>query len=192
MIQLILGGARSGKSSYAEHLATISTKHVTYIATATAGDKGMQQRIAHHRQSRPSTWTTVEEPFDLAKLITDASVKKPAMTGTAQVEPDSLLLIDCMTLWLSNWLCNENLERWRDQRDAFLSALEQSQQEQPEKDIIIVSNEVGSGIVPMGELSRNFADEAGWLNQALAKVASRAVLVVAGCPLTLKSAPGQD
>lgn len=169
MIRLILGGARSGKSSYAEQFAAKSAP-VIYIATATADDDAMKCRIAHHQQSRPGNWPTVEVPFYLAQSVRDQFKTAPT------------LLIDCMTLWLSNWLCKKNMGGWQAERDSFLDTIRDYPGE-----VIIVSNEVGSGIVPLGELTREFVDHAGWLNQALAKVADEVTLVVAGCPLQLKS-----
>ncbi len=168
MIHLVIGGARSGKSGYAEQLAKESGKQVFYIATATADDDEMQQRIEHHKNSRPQEWELIEESSFLAKVIDNIS-------------DDQVVLIDCLTLWLSNWLCCEDISEWKKQKELFLNLLKNSN-----KDIYIVSNEVGSGIVPMGELSRLFVDEAGWLNQAVARVANEVTLVVAGCPVRLK------
>ncbi|WMS86079.1 bifunctional adenosylcobinamide kinase/adenosylcobinamide-phosphate guanylyltransferase [Pleionea litopenaei] len=173
MIHLVLGGARSGKSHFAETLASNLTQDthqpVTYLATATMGDDEMIERISQHKLSRPNHWRLVEEPFHLAEAI-------------ASNENSSVILLDCMTLWLSNWLCSHDPEAFTLERDALIDELLKRQ-----KPIVIVSNEVGSGIVPMGELSRQFADQAGWLNQALAAIATEVTLVVAGCPLTLKS-----
>lgn len=173
MIHLILGGARSGKSRYAEQCAAKSSQ-VVYIATATADDAAMSRRIEHHQQSRPGHWPTIEEPLYLSHCVESHLIDAPN-------KPVPTLLIDCMTLWLSNWLCGKNLEGWHDERDAFLDAIQRYSGE-----VIIVSNEVGNGIVPLGELTREFVDQAGWLNQALAKVANEVSLVVAGCPLPLK------
>ena len=178
MIHLVLGGARSGKSSYAERLASDlsykltndSTTQVTYVATATAADGEMGRRIELHRKQRPQHWQLIEETLHLDKVF----------DGALNTER-GVVLIDCMTLWLSNWLCSYSDEVYLQQRDDFIAALQRF-----EGDCIIVSNEVGSGIVPMGELSRRFADQAGWLNQALAKVSDKTTLVVAGLPLELK------
>jgi len=176
MIHLVIGGARSGKSSFAEKQASNSSsqsdlgKDVVYVATATIGDEEMRERIEHHRQSRPQNWQLIEEPFDLSKVIAIHS------------ESNKTLIIECMTLWLTNWLCTNDVESWKDEKHAFIDALMMSKAE-----VIIVSNEVGSGIVPMGELSREFVDQAGWLNQALTEVADKVTLVVAGCPLAIKS-----
>ena len=173
MIHLILGGARSGKSSYAESLAIScesKLKSVTYIATATANDDEMKQRIEHHQNSRSDLWRLIEEPLLLSKFIEENN------------QQEDILLIDCMTLYVTNWLCkDEQLVDWQQEKEHFLSALSKS-----EATIFIVSNEVGSGIIPLGELTRSFVDEAGWLNQALGKLSNQSTLVVAGMPLVLK------
>lgn len=168
MRSLILGGARSGKSALAERLALQSGHEVVYIATARAGDAEMAARIAHHRARRPSHWMSVEEPSALALAM------------TTHARDDRLLLVDCLTLWLSNLLI-EGDARFDDERDAMLSALPQLPGE-----IVLVSNEVGLGIVPMGELSRRFVDEAGRLHQSLAMRCERVIFVAAGLPLALK------
>jgi adenosylcobinamide kinase/adenosylcobinamide-phosphate guanylyltransferase len=177
---LILGGARSGKSAYAERLAADSGKGVIYIATAQAGDAEMAARIAHHRQRRDAGWTTVEETLALGDAIEQWSA------------PDRLVLIDCLTVWLSNLLFSECREFpeigeivppacFREQREHLLQALQNAA-----GDVILVSNEVGMGIVPQGAISRWFVDEAGRLNQAVAAACERAVFVAAGLPLLLK------
>lgn len=179
MIHLILGGARSGKSTYAESLVIsceLNSKSVIYVATATANDDEMKQRIGHHQQTRPHHWRLIEEPLFLSKVIEENN------------QLEDILLIDCMTLFVTNWLCQDNiceskpLENWQQEKKQFLSALSKSQ-----ASIFIVSNEVGSGIIPLGELTRLFVDEAGWLNQALGKISQQATLVVAGLPLNLKN-----
>ncbi|MFZ6658420.1 bifunctional adenosylcobinamide kinase/adenosylcobinamide-phosphate guanylyltransferase [Undibacterium sp. TJN19] len=184
---LIFGGARSGKSAYAEQLAKdfcAAGKSVIYVATAitsvTLKDEEMQQRIAHHRVRRPAHWITVEEALELGSLIRTHS------------KPDTVLLIDCLTVWLSNLLFSENRdypemgqvkppEKFTYERQTLLDALAQAA-----GDIILVSNEVGMGIVPMGAVSRWFVDEAGRLNQAVAKTCDQVVWVAAGLPLYLK------
>lgn len=181
MIHFVIGGARSGKSKFAETIcidlsqengiAAVESK-MTYVATATAGDDEMRQRIQHHQQSRNSHWHLIEEPFYLSDIF-------------SQVDAKSVVLIDCLTLWLSNWLCSHDLESFEQEKAAFVDQLLSFK-----GDIVIVSNEVGSGIVPMGELSRQFSDQAGWLNQAIASIASKVSLVVAGCPLVLKDTKG--
>ena len=170
MIHLITGGARSGKSSYAEQLASMRAQ-VTYVATATACDDEMATRIQRHKVDRPAHWALIEEPFELSSIVNASS---------------SALLIDCLTLYLTNWLCNEQrLPDFEQEKSELLRALKKAA-EVPGRDIFIVTNEVGSGIVPLGELSRRFADEAGWLNQAVADIADDVTLVVSGCPLALK------
>ena len=172
MLELILGGARSGKSRLAERLATQSGLAVTYIATSQALDGEMSARIQHHRQRRPADWGLVEEPLELARALRDNAV------------PGRCLLVDCLTLWLTNLLMLDDDTRLAMQRDAFLEALA----ELPGR-IILVSNETGLGVVPLGELTRRYVDEAGWLHQAVAERAERVVFTVAGLPMLLKGEP---
>ncbi|MBV1842359.1 bifunctional adenosylcobinamide kinase/adenosylcobinamide-phosphate guanylyltransferase [Photobacterium ganghwense] len=168
--ELVLGGARSGKSSHAEYLAQTSGLDVIYIATATAGDEEMAARIAHHQQTRPNHWALVEEAVDLAGAIRRHSL------------PDNCLLIDCLTLWLTNCLFNDELALdWPGQKAALLAALAEA----PGR-VILVSNEVGQGIVPMGAMSRRFVDESGWLHQTIARQVDRVTFVTAGIPQILK------
>ena len=169
MQQLILGGARSGKSRLAEQLAADSGLAVTYIATSQPLDGEMDQRVRVHRERRPAHWGLVEEPLALADTL-----QRHAAAGRC-------LLVDCLTLWLTNLLMLEDSARLAVERDALLRVL-------PELpgDIIFVSNETGLGVVPLGELTRRYVDEAGWLHQALAERCERVVLTVAGLPLTLK------
>ncbi|AWN15458.1 bifunctional adenosylcobinamide kinase/adenosylcobinamide-phosphate guanylyltransferase [Salinisphaera sp. LB1] len=164
---LILGGARSGKSAFAEReaLATEASRWI-YIATGQAHDAEMAERIAHHRAHRDARWQTVEAPLGLADAI------------AAYDAVGTVVLVDCLTLWLSNALA---ADAWPGERDALLRALPDCTAR-----VLLVSNEVGSGIVPLGELSRAFVDEAGRLHQALAGLCSRVSLVVAGLPLDLK------
>lgn len=172
MVELILGGARSGKSAQAERLAQASGLDCVYIATATAGDGEMAERIRHHQQRRDSRWHTVEEPLALAQvLMREASSRR-------------CLLVDCLTLWLTNLLIDEDTERFAREREALLHVI----QELPGR-ILLVSNEVGQGVVPMNALARRFVDEAGWLHQALARDSDRVLFVVAGLPQVLKGAP---
>ncbi|WP_349811565.1 bifunctional adenosylcobinamide kinase/adenosylcobinamide-phosphate guanylyltransferase [Xanthomonas dyei] len=169
MRQLILGGARSGKSALAERLAAGAAGHVCYVATAQAFDDEMQQRIAHHRSQRPPHWQCVEEPIALAATL------------QALAAPDRCVLVDCLTLWLSNLLGHPEAGAFARERDALLATLPQLPGQ-----IVLVSNEVGQGIVPLGELTRRFVDEAGRLHQALALQCERVVFVVAGLPMVLK------
>lgn len=172
MKELFLGGARSGKSALAEQRAVDSGLPVTYIATARALDREMADRIAHHQARRPAQWLLVEEPLALADTL------------VAEAREDRCLLVDCLTLWVSNLLCLEQPERLQqelDQLDDVLPSL-------PGR-IILVGNEVGLGIVPLGELSRAFQDHNGWLHQRLAKTCDRVILAVAGLPQLLKPSP---
>ena len=169
MRQLILGGARSGKSALAERIAGECGREVVYVATAQPGDGEMAARIAHHRERRPSHWSCIEEPLALAG----------ALRGHARDE--RCLLVDCLTLWLSNLLAHDDATRFVRERDALLETLPALPGE-----ILLVSNEVGLGVVPMGELTRRFVDEAGRLHQMLAQRCERVLFVAAGLPLTLK------
>ncbi|TWI60349.1 adenosylcobinamide kinase /adenosylcobinamide-phosphate guanylyltransferase [Pseudoduganella lurida] len=179
---LVLGGARSGKSAHAERLARQSGKDVVYIATAGAGDAEMAHRIALHRADRPAHWSTVEEPLALAGVL------------AAWRAPHRLVLVDCLTLWLSNLLFAGGTQypdvgtielpaRFHDERAALLAQLANDV-----GDVVLVSNEVGMGIVPYGAVTRAFADEAGRLNQAVAALCDNVVFVAAGLPLALKGA----
>ncbi|MEW6679130.1 MAG: bifunctional adenosylcobinamide kinase/adenosylcobinamide-phosphate guanylyltransferase [Pseudomonadota bacterium] len=169
MKTLILGGVRSGKSRLAERLAQESGMAVTYIATATAGDEEMRARIAAHQARRPAGWQLVEEPLALAKTL------------SAHARPDGLLLVDCLTLWLTNLLLHPDPARLNQERAELLAAL----QELPGA-LVLVSNETGLGVVPLGELSRRYCDEAGWLHQDLAQRCDRVIFTVAGLPHILK------
>lgn len=171
MLELILGGARSGKSRFAERLAAESGLAVTYIATSQALDGEMSARIAHHRQRRPVHWSLVEEPLQLARVLRE------------QAAPQRCLLVDCLTLWLTNLLMLDDAARLAEARVALLECLP----ELPGR-IILVSNETGLGVVPLGELTRRYVDEAGWLHQAVADRAQRVTFMVAGLPMTLKGA----
>lgn len=172
-LTFILGGARSGKSAHAEKLAAASRLPVTYIATAQVYDAEFEQRIAHHRNRRPADWTLVEEPFFLADALHQHAA------------PDTCLLVDCLTLWLAQWLCPDcsppQDKSWENERQAVLDLLPTL----PGK-IILVSNEVGMGIVPLGEINRRFQDEQGRLNQMVAAACDSAVFMAAGLPLVLK------
>lgn len=166
----MLGGARSGKSRYAqssaEMLAHKQDKKLIYIATATAGDNEMAARIQQHKTDRGIEWTTIEEEIALAKIINNFN------------SSEYCILVDCLTLWLSNCMHHDCLI---EQRQLLIESVENCK-----ADLFMVSNEVGSGIIPMGELSRRFADESGWLHQQLAKHCNQVSLLVAGLPLSLK------
>lgn len=169
MKQLILGGARSGKSRYAEQLAQQSGKNVYYLATATAGDQEMSARIQRHKQQRPSHWQLIEEELFLAETLSEHD------------STDCCILVDCLTLWVSNLLCHENTQLFAQQKNALLEMLPNLT-----CDLIFVSNEVGLGVIPMGELNRRFVDESGWLHQDLAPLCEKVSFVAAGLPLSLK------
>ncbi|KLN65777.1 MULTISPECIES: bifunctional adenosylcobinamide kinase/adenosylcobinamide-phosphate guanylyltransferase [Vibrio] len=173
-IHLILGGARSGKSSFAEaqteNICLGNSKH--YVATAIAFDNEMKQRVAHHQASRGDSWIEHECPIDLVGLI-------------SQFTATDVVLIDCLTLWLNNVIYNDgatlNDHAIKQQVEKLVLALEHSK-----ADILMVSNEVGLGVIPLGEVSRLFVDHAGWMNQAIARVADKVTFVAAGLPMTLK------
>jgi adenosylcobinamide kinase/adenosylcobinamide-phosphate guanylyltransferase len=172
---LILGGARSGKSSYALRLAGRFPPPRLYLATAEAGDEEMAARIAQHRRERGEGWDTREAPLDLAAAIAQVQ-------GRYQV-----ILADCLTMWLSNWLIRGgDGTEIKDVCRELVETLKQAT-----TPTILVSNEVGLGIVPENPLAREFRDWAGWLHQLLAADADLVVLLVAGLPLTLKSAHGK-
>lgn len=169
MLQLILGGARSGKSRLAEQIAKDSDLAVVYIATAQALDDEMQQRIEHHRQQRPEHWQVCEEPIYLADRLLQCD------------QPNQLILVDCLTLWLTNLLLSEDTTLLQQQTEKLLAVLAQLQAQ-----VILVSNETGLGVVPMGEISRRFVDEAGRLHQALGQLVHKVTFCVAGFPMILK------
>ncbi len=165
---LVLGGARSGKSRYAETLITALPPPWIYVATAEPRDAEMAQRVARHRAERDKRWEIVEVPHALPQAI----------ESTAQTSP---LLIDCLTLWLSNrMLANADIAGETDELEAAL--------DRRPGPIVLVSNEVGSGIVPDNALARRFRDLQGQLNQRLAARVERVVLLVAGLPLIVKGA----
>lgn len=171
-LALVLGGARSGKSRYALDLAGTFPSPRLYMATAEAGDEEMRARIAQHRRTRGEGWDTVEAPLDLAAALGRAE-------GRYKV-----ILVDCLTLWLSNWLIRGG-DRAELERVCGELAAEVEKATTP---TILVSNEVGWGIVPDNPLAREFRDRAGWLHQLLSAAADLVVLLVAGLPLILKSA----
>lgn len=166
-IVFVLGGARSGKSRFAEERTLSFAAEPVYLATAQAFDAEMETRIALHRARRDARWRTVDAPHDLANAV------------TGEAAPGRALLVDCLTLWLSNRLLAEaDLEADGDRLVAALAAAPGA--------IVVVANEVGLSIVPDNALARRFRDAAGRLNQQVAAVASEAWLVAAGLPLRLK------
>ena len=166
---LILGGARSGKSRLAQDMAARRWLHPVYLATAEILDDEMAARVRMHRQVRARRWHCVEEPLEIAKII------RRGIPGTDG------LLVDCLTIWLSNVLLKEGRGAFARRRDELVKALHQTRQ-----DVILVANEVGLSVVPEHALGRTFRDLAGWLNQAVAKEADTVVFVAAGLPLVLK------
>ncbi|MCG9514871.1 bifunctional adenosylcobinamide kinase/adenosylcobinamide-phosphate guanylyltransferase [Acinetobacter pittii] len=169
MLQLILGGARSGKSRLAEQTAISMQLAVTYVATAQALDPEMQNRIVHHQNQRPAHWSLIEEPLFLANALQRID------------RPNQIILVDCLTLWLTNLLMLEDQSVQQFECEKLLKVLPTLQSE-----IILVSNETGLGVVPLGEISRRFVDEAGRLHQALGQIADKVVFCVAGFPMILK------
>jgi len=173
MLTLVLGGARSGKSRFAQSLCGAGCR-VVFVATARADDDEMRLRIARHQQARPKHWHTVEEPLDLGRVV---------QTHHADFD---VVLIDCLTLWLSN-LCWEH----RDDSDEVLRTAASKEVEQliaaaSASILIVVSNEVGYGLVPESPVGRRFRDLQGWLNQDLAAAADSVYQVVAGIPIPIK------
>ena len=170
MVTLVIGGARSGKSRHAEALATAIPGKRVYMATAEPFDEEMRERIEKHRKSRVGRFAqTIEEPLELAFALEQVDT-------TVQV-----VLIDCMTVWVGNLLYHFGLKDGYAQIEAFLETLRQ-----PVTNIVVVTNEVGQGIVPGDPMSRHFRDHAGWLNQSLAEIADKVVWMVAGIPVTIK------
>ncbi len=169
MKELILGGVRSGKSKLAEQHAIDSHLAVTCIVTASADDDEMARRIAAHRRRRPSDWGVVEAPYLLAEALSDTAAE------------GHCVVVDCLTLWLSNLLCAADEQQFRSQRERLLAALPQLP-----GTIIFVGNETSMGVIPLGELTRRFCDEAGLLHQQLAQHCDRVILTVAGLPHLLK------
>jgi adenosylcobinamide kinase/adenosylcobinamide-phosphate guanylyltransferase len=182
---LVLGGARSGKSTFAEQLAAKSNRAVVYIATAQASDDDMRDRIARHRAARPSDWFTLEEPLHIADAIHRAT------------ECGDVIILDCATTWLSNWLFAREDGVHLDEATitaqhyagalAEIDALVQTLTTlSAHKTIIVVSNEVGSGIVPAYALGRVYRDVLGLVNQRLARAAQRVYLMIAGLGVDIK------
>jgi adenosylcobinamide kinase / adenosylcobinamide-phosphate guanylyltransferase len=170
-LTFILGGARSGKSAYAERLAAISGLPVTYVATARIGDDEFAARVEQHRARRPEHWALVETPVDLAD-----AVRTHAREGHC-------VLIDCLTLWLANLLFP--LDGTEADASPALEAFDTALSRTHGK-LIVVSNEIGLGVVPMGSVTRLYVDELGRLNQRVAAASTRVTMMVAGLPLVLK------
>ena len=179
MLTLVLGGARSGKSRYAQSLC--KEESIVFIATASPdADSEMQARIAKHRAARPATWMTVEEPVQVVEAVTRAQPEH------------ALVIVDCVTVWLSNLLWEYRAMTSNAVEDVVLAAVDALTVAARGRDVIAVSNEVGSGIVPEHPVSRLFRDVQGFANQRLSHAAARVVLVVAGLPVILKDGPARS
>lgn len=175
MKTLILGGIKSGKSRLAETLAASSNKPVTIIATATAEDNEMQARIKHHQQSRPSHWQVIEEPLSLASAL-----HQP-------INNNHCIIIDCLTLWITNLLLADDKSLLQKEKQAFIDSLTVTN-----GSVIMVSNETSMGIIPLGDLTRRFCDETGILHQKIAQQCDNVFLTIAGLPMVLKGSINYD
>ncbi len=185
-VTLILGGARSGKSAWAERLAARSGQPVLYVATATAGDAEMAERIAAHRASRPAAWRTVEATHELASAV------------RTRARPGEVVLVDCLTLWVSNVVLRQIADApdvatvphddWVAAEARILAATEDLLDSAPAAGVslVLVSNEVGMGLVPPSPLGRRYRDILGRVNQAVARRADSVVLMIAGLPVDLR------
>ena len=191
---LVLGAARSGKTRFAlstaKSLASAQEKEVVYVATAEAHDEEMRERIARHRAERPAVWRTLEASRELARSLASIGALAPSAPSGAPIERAPVIVVDCLTLWLSNALLHDfredaptgPLPTWAHEREAFMSWLKTCPHT-----LILVSNEVGGGIVPASALARRFQSEQGWLNQDVASVCEQVTLVVAGLPVPIKT-----
>ena len=178
-LHLILGGARSGKSRYAEQLAHDSGLPVTVVVTAQALDDEMRARIAHHQAERPQHWQTVEAPLELAPLL------------RVHASSQSMLIVDCLTLWLTNLMLRldqsdgaHRIKQLHKALDELLETLDRLSVLGAH--VVLVANEIGLGLVPQTPLGRLFRDEAGRLNQQIAARCERVTFIAAGLPLSLK------
>jgi adenosylcobinamide kinase/adenosylcobinamide-phosphate guanylyltransferase len=169
LLHLVIGGVRSGKSQHAESLLAQSHKQICYVATTACAlnNDEMDKRIEKHKQQRPAHWRLIEETHDIASII------------QSHTESD-ILLIECLTVWLSNLIFSEK-DTLKTQTLALKDALKNAR-----CDVIMVSNEVGLGVIPMHKLSRQFIDEAGLLHQHIAALCDRVTLVTAGIPQLIK------
>ncbi|ETX12605.1 adenosylcobinamide kinase [Marinomonas ushuaiensis DSM 15871] len=172
MKHLVLGGIRSGKSAFAQEQVAQLGKPVCYVATSQVWDDDMEKRVQLHKENRPSEWRVIEEPLALASVLESLN------------SPEQAVIVECFTLWLTNLLCLEDEARLAEEKSALLKVVENFQ-----GDLVLVSSEVGLGIIPMNALARRFADEAGEMNQTLAKLTNRVTFVAAGLPMPLKSHP---
>ena len=191
MKTLLIGGARSGKSALALRWSGERSTSVCALVTGTESDPEMSARIAAHRRERPAHWRVREEPVYLGRALREEAGSRtqvPASVPPSVSAADTLVLVDCLTLWISNCLwppdqatADADFAIWRRERADFLDALAECK-----SNVIIVTNEVGTGIVPNNASSRVFRDEQGWLNQAVAAVCDEVFFVTAGLPLRLK------
>lgn len=172
MKHLVLGGVRSGKSQFAERWIAAQRDQVVYIATSQVWDEGMAERVAKHQSYRPTHWCTIEEPIQLAQTINLA----------VNEHPEAGIIVECCSLWMTNLLCAENEAQFKAECEALFETLQSV-----ESPIVLVSAEVGLGIMPMNALARRFGDEIGGLNQRLAACCDQVTLVTAGLPMALKS-----
>lgn len=191
MRTLLIGGARSGKSALAQRWSNERSSNVCTLVTGTESDPEMAARIAAHRRERPAHWRVREEPLQLGRALQEESGPNTQPRASAALPAAGLVLVDCLTLWISNCLWPAGSEAadfaaWRRERDAFLDVLSTCTAE-----VIIVTNEVGTGIVPGNAAARVFRDEQGWLNQAVAAVCDEVFFVTAGLPLCLKPGPAR-
>jgi adenosylcobinamide kinase/adenosylcobinamide-phosphate guanylyltransferase len=217
MRHLVLGAARSGKTRFAlstaKSLASARGKEVIYVATAEAHDEEMRERIARHRAERPVDWRTHEAPRELARSLAAIETLAPSEPsepsgpsgpsgrgsapgrarsrgGSTPIESAPVIVVDCLTLWLSNALLHDfredestgPLPTWAHEREAFMTWLKTCPHT-----LILVSNEVGGGVVPVSALARRFQSEQGWLNQDAASICEQVTLVVAGLPVPIKT-----
>jgi adenosylcobinamide kinase / adenosylcobinamide-phosphate guanylyltransferase len=173
MLTLVLGGARSGKSRYAASL--LGTRPAIYVATARrSNDREMLARITRHRADRPSSWITIEEPEQVPAVV------------RAAAPLDAPVVVECATMWLANLFDRQSRTPRRKQGDILMAAVRELAEAARLRDVIVVSNEVGGGIVPATRAGRRFRDLQGWANQILAEEATQVTLVVAGLPVVLK------
>ena len=172
MISFILGGARSGKSALAEKKAASSGLPVHYLATAQVWDDEMADRVQHHQDSRPAEWPTTEAPLDIIPVIQSEAC-----------DQKGCVLLDCLTLWMTNLLLLDDDDALEKRQQDFLAFLQAG----INGHLILVSNEVGQGVVPTNKLARRFVDESGRLHQRIAELADEVIFVTAGIPQVLKS-----
>lgn len=170
MKHLVLGGVRSGKSAFAEKQIAATGRSVHYLATSQVWDDEMASRVAKHQQDRPADWQVIEEPINVAETLNSLN------------HLENAVIVECLSLWISNLLCLEDEFVFVAETRAFLNAVEAFQ-----GDLVIVSSEVGLGIMPMNKLARRFGDEIGTMNQKLASLTEWVTFVAAGLPMPLKS-----